>query len=127
MVLRSGKTIPSIEGPRCSIDRAWWGGTRNISRSGNEKDGERKGEVDFRIALVNRGLTFCYLHRLRPSLRRAYSLFNLLVVIFETHNVVLAQIVAKLNFDDGQAAFAVVSQAMIGFGRDVDMLALLKL
>ncbi len=50
-----------------------------------------------------------------------------LVVVLKTHNVVLAQIVTKLHFDDCQPHIAAVSQTMIGFGRDMNMVALLKL
>jgi len=54
-------------------------------------------------------------------------LLDSLVVILEAHDVVFAEIVAKLNFNDGQFDVAAVSQAMIGFGWDVDVLALLQL
>ncbi len=54
------------------------------------------------------------------------QLFDSLIVILEPHNVVLAQIVAQLNFDDGQFDVAAVSQAMISFRWDVDVLALFQ-
>jgi len=42
--------------------------------------------------------------------------------VFEAHDVILAKIVAQLNFNDYEFDVAAVSQAMIGFGRDVDVL-----
>jgi hypothetical protein len=58
---------------------------------------------------------------------RGTCLLISLVVIRETHDVVLAQIVTKLNFDNGQADVATVSQTVIGFGRNVNVLTLSQL
>jgi hypothetical protein len=62
-----------------------------------------------------------------PGQRVNARLGDSLIVVFDAHDVVLAQVIAKLNFDDCQTDVAAVSQAMIGFGRDVDVLTLLQL
>jgi len=65
------------------------------------------------------------LHDWEPK-KQAEALFDSLIVIRETNDVVLAQIITKLNFNDCQTDIAAVSQAMIGFGRYVYMLAFLQ-
>jgi hypothetical protein len=50
-----------------------------------------------------------------------------LIVVSQSHDVVLAQIIAQLNFDKNHFGLAAISQAMIGFGRNVDVLTFFQL
>jgi hypothetical protein len=49
------------------------------------------------------------------------------VIIFEAHYVVLAEVVAELHFDECERASGAVAEAMVGFGRDVKVLAFFEL
>jgi hypothetical protein len=49
-----------------------------------------------------------------------------LVIIFETHDVVLAQIVAELDLDERQQLVCAVAEAMIGLWWDVYVLAFIE-
>jgi len=49
-----------------------------------------------------------------------------LVIVLETHNVIFAQIIAELNFDDRQYACTAVTDAVISERWDMDVLAFTK-
>jgi hypothetical protein len=53
-------------------------------------------------------------------------LFQSLIVVRKSYDVVLAQVITKLHFDDCQTDIAAVSQSMIGFRWDVNVLTLLQ-
>jgi hypothetical protein len=57
----------------------------------------------------------------------AHCSLDSFVVIFETHDVVFAEVVAELHFDEREWAIRAIAEPMIGFGRDVKVLALLQL
>ena len=48
------------------------------------------------------------------------------VIIFEPHDVVFAEIIAELDFDERQRLVCAVAEAMIGLRRDVYVLALIE-
>jgi hypothetical protein len=62
----------------------------------------------------------------KETFTAGHDLLDSFIVIFQAHYVILAEIVAKLNFDDCQFDVAAVSQAMISFRWDVDVLTLLQ-
>ncbi len=55
------------------------------------------------------------------------SLITSFVIVFEAHNVVFAEIVAELHFDECERAVCAVAETMVGLGRNVDVLARLEL
>lgn len=50
-----------------------------------------------------------------------------LIVIFQPHNVILAEIITKLHFNDRERSIAAVAKTMIRLRRNVYMLALAQL
>src|SRR5438045_1251617 len=64
-----------------------------------------------------------------PARRRDQdsTLSDSLIVVIETDNVVLPEIIAKLDFDDSQRCVGAVTEAMISLRRNVNMLTATQL
>src|SRR6266849_2029277 len=60
-------------------------------------------------------------------MNRPDSLFDSLVVVCQPHDVILTKIVAKLHFNNFEWAITAIAQTVIGFSRDMNVLALTQL
>jgi hypothetical protein len=49
------------------------------------------------------------------------------IIVFQSDDVILAEIIAELDFDEGEVLVGGVAEAVVGFGWDMDMLARFEL
>src|SRR5712692_662375 len=60
-------------------------------------------------------------------MNRPDSLFDSSVVVFQPHDVILTEIIAKLHFNNFEWTITAIAQTVIGLERDMNVLALAQL